>query len=251
MDEIRPALQSLGLTEGEINVYLALVRLGSTTVGPVIDHARISSSKVYIILEKLIQKGLATYIMNEKTKYFQAAQPIALLNYLTDQEKELHKTRETITNIIPKIRTLQSQSEQEEARIFKGHDGIRTGFLEAIESIPEEGKYYFFSTGYGNDPRLQMFFTKIVAQLKNKKIKIFGLASINERKTFEKLYTKQLGYNMRYAKHFWPADITIAGEHVLTLIWHENTPLLYTVRSKQYAQSYLAFFHNTWTDAAQ
>jgi sugar-specific transcriptional regulator TrmB len=249
MDEIRSALRSAGLTEGESNVYLALVHLGSTTVGPIIDQARISSSKVYIILDKLIHKGLATYVVNEKTKYFQAAQPVALLAYLNDQEKEFRKTREAISDIIPKIRVLQSQNPREESRIFKGYEGVRTGFLEAIESIPDTGEYCFFSTGYGDDPQLKRFFAKIVLQLKRRRIKVLGIASMAERALFEKYYTTQLGYRMRYAPHFWPADITIAGEYVLTLIWRENEPLLYAVRSKQFVESYRTFFHNTWKDA--
>ena len=56
--KIKGTLRELGLTDGETRVYLALLGKPETTVGPVIDKAQISSSKVYVILEKLIQKGL-------------------------------------------------------------------------------------------------------------------------------------------------------------------------------------------------
>lgn len=50
-------LEELGLTKSEIKVYLALLELGQSTTGPVVDKAEIASSKIYEILEKLVNKG--------------------------------------------------------------------------------------------------------------------------------------------------------------------------------------------------
>ncbi|MFH1455442.1 MAG: helix-turn-helix domain-containing protein, partial [archaeon] len=65
-------LEEIGLTKGEVKVYLTLLKLGSTTTGKIIDEAQISSGKIYEILDKLIKKGLASYIIKDKTKYFSA-----------------------------------------------------------------------------------------------------------------------------------------------------------------------------------
>ena len=48
------ALREAGLTKGEIKVYLALIELGSTTTGPLIEKSKVSRSIVNEILKKLI-----------------------------------------------------------------------------------------------------------------------------------------------------------------------------------------------------
>ena len=60
-------LREAGLTEGEIKVYLALLELGSSTTGPIVDKSGISRSIIYQILEKLMEKGLVSFITKEKT----------------------------------------------------------------------------------------------------------------------------------------------------------------------------------------
>jgi sugar-specific transcriptional regulator TrmB len=65
-------LTKLGLTEGEAKVYLALLKLGSSTVGPIVKKSKVAYSNIYEVLERLISKGLVSFIKKEKTKYFQA-----------------------------------------------------------------------------------------------------------------------------------------------------------------------------------
>ncbi len=53
-------LEEIGLTKGEISVYLALLKIGETTTGKIIEEAQISSGKIYEILDKLIKKGMVS-----------------------------------------------------------------------------------------------------------------------------------------------------------------------------------------------
>ena len=55
-------LKEVGLTEGEIKVYLALFKIGASSTGPIVKEAKIHSSKVYPILDRLIEKGLVSFI---------------------------------------------------------------------------------------------------------------------------------------------------------------------------------------------
>ena len=82
-------LRELGLTEGEIKVYLALIGLGEVTSGPIVKEARVSLSKVYQILDRLSKKGLVAHILKNNTKYFKAADPNRLLVYLNEKQDSL------------------------------------------------------------------------------------------------------------------------------------------------------------------
>lgn len=245
MDEkIRSALEKVGLSKGEIKVYLALISLGNVTTGPIIKQSKVSSSKVYDILDKLIDKGLVSYSLIEKTKYFQASQPITLLEYIEKKEEEMRETKQEIEGV---IKTLESKDgiEKEEAKIYKGYKGLKTGFFEAIKSIPNKGEYLFFSTGYGQDPYLQQFFRDLVLKLKEKKVIVKGLANKKEKDLFGSYY-KKFGYLMKYTDLNWPSDITIAGDYLITLVWDKKQPTIYVIQSKPLVESYKRFFYELW-----
>ena len=74
--------RDIGFSEREIKVYLALLGIGQTTVGPIAAETRLQHSKVYQTLEKLIDRGLVSYVIKSKTKYFQAHNPKQILNIL-------------------------------------------------------------------------------------------------------------------------------------------------------------------------
>src|SRR3989344_9541248 len=94
------SLREAGLTEGEIKTYLALLEIGSSTTGPILEKTGIARSIIYTILEKLIQKGLVIVIIKEKTKYFQAADPRKIIDYLDEREKKFEDNKKEIENIL-------------------------------------------------------------------------------------------------------------------------------------------------------
>jgi len=244
---IKSALEKVGLSKGEIKVYLALVSLGNVTTGSIIKQSKVSSSKVYDILDKLIDKGLVSYSLIEKTRYFQASQPITLLEYIEKKEEEMRETKQEIEGV---IKTLEKQEgiKKEEAKIYKGYKGLKTGFFEAIKSIPNKGGYLFFSIGYGQDPYLQQFFRELVLRLKERKITVRGLANKKEKDLFANYY-KKFGYLMRYTDFNWPSDITIAGDYLITLVWDKKQPVIYVIQSKPLVESYTKFFKELWKTA--
>ena len=63
-------LQQIGLTSGESEVYLALLEIGSTSTGKIIRQSKVHASKVYPILDRLIDKGLVSFIKQGKKKIY-------------------------------------------------------------------------------------------------------------------------------------------------------------------------------------
>ena len=81
---IEKTLEEIGLTKSEIKVYLALLELGSSQTGKIVQKSKAASSKIYEILEKLIQKGLVSYIIKSGIKHFEAAPPERIMDYLEE-----------------------------------------------------------------------------------------------------------------------------------------------------------------------
>ena len=84
-------LQKLGLTVAETKVYLALLKLGSTTIGPVVDESGVSRSKIYHILDRLHKRGLIASIIIGKTNYFNATSPKKIFDYIKYKKNELQR----------------------------------------------------------------------------------------------------------------------------------------------------------------
>jgi sugar-specific transcriptional regulator TrmB len=120
-------LKELGLTDGEIRVYLALIRLGETTSGPLVEESGVSVSKVYQILDRLSKKGLASHIVKRKVKHFKAADPKRLLDYLREKERQLKEQENSLNKLIPELALIKDSAVTEEtAQVFDGLKGIQT-----------------------------------------------------------------------------------------------------------------------------
>ena len=67
-------LEKIGLTNGESKVYLALLEIGLSSTGQIIEKSQITSSKVYIILQKLEKKGLVISGVNPEQNLVEIAE---------------------------------------------------------------------------------------------------------------------------------------------------------------------------------
>ncbi len=90
-EELFETLKSIGLTNGEARVYIALLSLGTSTVSPIVKLSGISSSKVYFILNRLAVKGLVSMSIKEKNRIYSATEPERILDYLEEREKIIKK----------------------------------------------------------------------------------------------------------------------------------------------------------------
>lgn len=119
-------LKEAGLTDGEIKVYLALLELGNATTGPIVDKSGVARSIVYQILERLIEKGLVSYIIKAKTKYYQAANPNKLLEYAQERKSKIDENIKEIEKILPDLISKKKLKDTSSAKIYFGMKGIRT-----------------------------------------------------------------------------------------------------------------------------
>jgi len=67
---IENILKEIGLTEGEIKIYLALLELGSSSITSIIKRSGISGSKAYEVLDRLAKKGLVNFIIKNNILIF-------------------------------------------------------------------------------------------------------------------------------------------------------------------------------------
>ena len=79
--------EAVGLTKGEREVYLALAALGPSTANPVIKKTGMQKSAVYFCLDRLVSKGLISYIIRNNRRVFEAAPTDKLAEYIENRKK--------------------------------------------------------------------------------------------------------------------------------------------------------------------
>src|SRR3990167_5138490 len=97
-------LNQIGLNDSEIKVYFALLELETSTIGPIIEKAKVPDSKIYLILDKLKEKGLISFVIKNNVKHFQASDPKNLIHLLNEKERQIQEQKKELEeNIIPQI----------------------------------------------------------------------------------------------------------------------------------------------------
>ena len=229
-------LEDIGLSRGEIKVYLSLLETGLTKVGIIIEKSNLASSAVHNSINSLIEKGFVSYIKKGKIKYYKAVPPKQLIDFIEDKKNK-------ILQIIPELEVKQKlEKDEQEAEIFEGIKGILRMLSLLIENSKKGDEYLFFVINVEEkNEEIQKFFKQYDIKRKNKGLIIKGLAP----KDLKNLFIKRKLLRMRYTNFPIPSNISICNEKIALFSWGEK-PVGYLIKSKQISDMYKEFFNQIW-----
>ena len=125
-------LEDLGFTNAEIKVYLALLELGLSTAGPIIEKSGLQSSVVHMTLNKLVAKGFVSFIKEGQRNHYQATNPKHISEYIDEKKAQFEK-------ILPELLSKQQLAkEKSEVITFRGIKGIKELLQELLEAGGKE-----------------------------------------------------------------------------------------------------------------
>lgn len=230
-------MEDMGLTKGEIKIYLTLLELGSTKVGNVIEKSNMASSAVHNSINSLIEKGLVSFVKKGKIKFYRAASSKQLVNLLDDRKRR-------ILEILPELEAKEEKSkDKQEAEVFEGIKGVTTMLNTVIENAKKGEDYLFFASGEipERNEEIQEFFYKYDSKRESKGLIAKGLAPLEMKPLFEKrTYLK-----MKYPKFPIPSSIVIHKNRVVFFSW-EKKPVGYLIHSQQIAKNFRDLFKRMW-----
>lgn len=235
-------LLKLGLTEGEAKVYVALSELGSTTVGAIVKKSGVAYSNIYDILSRLIDKGVVSYIVKSKTKYFQAASPSSLIDYLDKKEKEILIQRDALKKILPDLERLQEVKPQQQAEIYLGKKGLRTAYEKLLKNTTKDDEILFFYIHdelYGEESNI--FYNSILSLSKN--LRNRGICNEDYKKSW--FAKKSSHLKMKFLDMPIPGNIDIINDKVLFISWGE-TIFSVLIHSQSLAKNLRNYFNEMW-----
>jgi len=240
--------QQIGLSKSEAKVYLTLSELGSSTTGPIMDHAKVSSSKIYGILSRLIEKGLVSSVIKSKTRYYQASAPESLLDYIKEKEEELKKHEEKIKEVIPQLKLQQKLIEnKQEAQLYTGWKGIMNAFIFMLDNLrPGEDYIAFAQTPHEEESKeVILFFNQYQKKREQKKLNVKLIADKSQKYIFEsEPYIKFKNFHVKFVRNC-PPGIVIARDNIFISTF-KPSPAGIIISSKEIAQSFRKYFYNEW-----
>lgn len=162
IEKIKKAIEKIGLTEKEALVFITLTEIGDALPSVIAKKAKLKRPTTYVILEQLVEKGLAGHLKKHNQKYFAPVNP----NFLLEYEK---KKLEELEEVIPELNALKHLYQKApHISLFEGDEGIKQ-ILE--DSLTAKGEIYCWSnTGLASNTSLNEYHPFFLKKKIQKKI---------------------------------------------------------------------------------
>jgi len=238
----------IGLTHGEISIYLALLKLGETTTGPIGRESKVSKSKLYDILDKLITKGLVGYIIKNDTKYFAANDPKMILDFIDKKQEELTQLKTETTKILPELQLQQKTlGPKKTAEIYEGTHGVKALREELIRTLKKGDELLVFGAPRVANELWEAWFLDFHKRREARGVSMRILYNSNtrefgeRRKQFKHTQVKYLPSSFSH-----PSWIDVYNDAVLFVIIPSGQPFAIVVRDPALAESFKSYFELLW-----
>lgn len=135
-------LELLGLTPKDLDVYVALLRLGTAPLRRTAEESGYNRGTTYDSLKRLLEAGLVSYVDAKSHRYFTAEDPQKLHGLVTRKEVAIKETQIKIDALLPEFRLIADSAKYRTAvRYYEGSAGIRdimTDILATTEKLSEK-----------------------------------------------------------------------------------------------------------------
>jgi len=233
-------LLKIGLSGNEVEIYLALLRLGPSLVSSIVEKTKINRTNIYDRLERLIDKGLVSYVIKNNRKYFSAAEPNKILRYLEEKEEKIREEKESVKSIMGELEKFYPIAKEEKVEVYEGKEGLKT----ILEDIIQSKQDIFTYGSEGNFSRiLKFYFAHYLKRLQKNRIKMKVIFNYNTEKIpFEWKFAEARYIPKEYQT---PTETTIYGNNVAIFILTEE-PKVILIKSMNISDSYKKYFNILW-----
>src|SRR3989338_7604597 len=238
-------LRKIGLSNGEIKVYNALLDLGASSLNKIHEKTGIERRNIYDILNKLIERGLIGYVIENKRKVYSISNPNRILGYIEERKNDFDKIKEEINSEMPAIfEKFNSKKSKINAQIYRGNNGVKAIY----EDILNYKVHYFIGGGRYVMKNLPNYWNNFNLRRIKSKIKFYNLIRYELKKEIKPLkheYVKALP--MEFSAN--PNVIFIWGDKVANVLF-EDEFFAFVIESRQIAENYKKYHRYLWNNIA-
>lgn len=233
-------LSKLGFSPSEIKIYIHLIQTGSSYPKKISAETKINRTNVYEALDRLIAKGVISYIIKNNMRWFEAKKPESLLSLIKEKEEEIAKSKDQIITDIDKL-NINPNKPALEANIFVGKRGLRMIFEEILEARKEIALFASelqFKNIFG--PYFELWHKRRIA------------LGIKQRSIFPKKFKtglekrNLLAYKFVDNKYINPTTTILYGDTCVLIQWSKE-PIAIKIINQEIVKSHLNYFNLMWS----
>ena len=236
------------MSKAEIKVYIALLELGSVPSGKIVKETELRKSTVYESIRRLQEKGLASYIIKESMKHFEAAEPERIIDFIHEQKRKLNDTESKAKEFIAELKKVSGVLKPHaEAHVLSGIEGFKTMRRDVLRNA--KGEHLLIGAISRESEVMPGFFEDWNRQRQKKKIYI---KILHKESAKQKAMAKKDFMGNYFATKFLPdeiespAIINIYGDRVVDVLWKKSHPICFMLINKEIADSYRKYFYYLW-----
>ncbi|OHA21243.1 MAG: hypothetical protein A2849_00390 [Candidatus Taylorbacteria bacterium RIFCSPHIGHO2_01_FULL_51_15] len=245
--ELPLTLQSLGFSEKEATVYVALLELGRGTVTEIARRAGINRTTGYDILDSLAGKGVVNISGKEPKQEYAAEPPEAVVQYL---KKELGVAKERIEkaeDFLPRLRSVHATQNRPRIKFYEGTEGLKQVYEDTLTSSEP-------IRAYANADEVQKgipnYFPEYYKRRARKGISIRAIfpqttAGI-ARSAFDFEEKREVAF-VPADKYYFSPEINIYDNKVMIASWREKLGVI--MESAEIADAMKKIYELAWAEA--
>jgi len=231
-------LEDLGLNSSEIKVYVTLLELNESKTGRICSFTGIASSRIYSVLEGLIDKGLVSYKVENKVKVYMPSPPDILENILIEKQKNILKTVKVLKEKI-------TPSSKFKYKLFNNLRGIKSMFYEINNIMDKDMVLNVYSSKKGSFERLIGLFDEHHKKRIEKKVLENVLLSSDKKELGLKRKNKYT--NVKYNVLDNTAEWGTVGDRLLYIFYlKEDIPKGILIEDPVIAKTFKEVFEKIW-----
>ncbi len=238
MDKILQALISLGLTEKEAKVYLALYKIGEGTSYEVAKESGIKRPTVYVIMEELRKRGLALVVPHPKKQIYIAKDPN---EFIGEYQSKFNRNANDILSLLPKLSRPDT-----DIIVFKGEGALVQGLSYGIHNMKVK-KVIAFYAGIGKNTKIGDEYTEHFEHLHDLKVKLISVTADNSNDKAFREEDRKFGFQTKRlpAKLFSPSVSTEVFDSTVKLVFHKKKEVV-VINDAGLADFYRQTFEMMW-----
>jgi len=245
--KIIDGLKTLGLTENEADVYVALISNAPCFVAPIVQETRKHRQMVYNALDTLLKRNLVTRSIDRGKFLYEIGDPERLMVMIKEQE-DIART------LIDRVKD-QMRSSEEQVEIFRGADSYQTAIYSVADLGIQNNEYMVLnSQPVEYKSIITSFSVKYLEKMRTIRrnggdLNMLLFPDQKKAALTGSLREEYLGdpYAARVATKFPepPQTIWITGNHVY-LRNRIGDPLLIHITSPDLSKRYREYFYTLW-----
>ena len=241
-------LKKIGLSEGEIKMYRALLRSGESTRTELAKKSGVSPSKIYDVARRLHEKGIISIVKKNGITHFSAANPERLYDFLEFKKKEISGEKKLIDKMMPILLGEYTKTEENiDVEVFYGWDGMKTVYKDIAKNLSRDDENCILGASQGiNSKKADRFFLWYYHKVDEKGYRQRAIFNENVRENRDRVrHFRKKKHEARFLYQDTFTEINFYKNVVLFIMLLEK-PIVIRIKCEEAAKSFKIFFEEMW-----